>query len=467
MLIGTTGSRAALIDSKIYKDILQTSPKITVILEGSTDLFNLNIKSIINDFVNPKCLATFRHKDIYNNIHAFKEPLSILSITDNIQFLYQGFLVGDSSGCWRDAKTEFKQLKQSPIAVGYWGSMSPNQFIFNKIDTVFNVIILAFILSKSQEDYNMGTISIDDTYWDNKLVQQIKNKQNKGVFVLASIGGASSTKNMKGPSDLTPQQEDNWVNNMYANWVKIANKYNLDGIDIDLEKYTVNKKLYYRLLKKIADGKWIISIVPEIDSQTIGRFTTGNPCTIATSDWMAYSGTSIFENILENDIEKFSYNNFLKKDQFWNGIDEIDLINLQIYNNEIHNTNFETSLLNFLKVFAIWCNCGNYYTSDSTSICTNKCINLNHDISTNISTCNKSTDDNILHIPPSIIKTKFILGFCGNDCTNEDHYNTSEQLNMVHKVLPYFRGIMLWSLDEYANSDNLQPEIYVKKLLGQ
>jgi hypothetical protein len=175
----------------------------------------------------------------------------------------------------------------------------------------------------------------------------------------------------------------------------------------------------------------------------------------------------------------------------------VDIINLQIYNNSVNNEIFESVMYNWLTMFAMWCNTpaapacltdpkcfGDTPCSDGASapVCMTRdaahqaarqktcedllqcpavtrdraCTTLPPSSYTTLieptaslaCTAEPAAPEIQIRLTPRIIKQKFYMGFCGQDCP-QFMYDPVK----IKKFLPYFRGIMFWAIDESLTTD--------------
>ena len=359
------------------------------------------------------------------------------------------------NSCWRDARTDYNKLPKTHRALGYWGacnktecstgaSRAPAQN-FKDIDDIYDVVILAFLRFSSTQcnpPYSCSTTNptcggdpstanngyiylalkrdLTSSNINDELIIPIKDRQKDNKhFVLASLGGELWSKS--GPSGVPNNQ---WVDKMFASWKIVAKQFNLDGIDIDIETPR-NNTAYIQLLKKIGDGGWLISCAPILANELIGyNIPNRNVCSVAQSPSADY---------LPTEDRRRTYNWFLTK-QF---INYLDIVNLQIYNSYTTVDTFQSNLEQFLLVFAEWCQTQNIMTN-----CISPVPSLYDP--TKYSSCNPSTVNKLV-LSPVDIRNKFYMGFCGMDCADSLHDISIPQ---IKKFLSYFRGIMIWAIDE-------------------
>lgn len=373
--------------------------------------------------------------------------------------------VKSTNSCWRDAKKEYNNSTKWPMTVGYWGACPKGgcggggkdvDRNFDDIDMLWDVVILSFIEFQNgnpMEGLCLNLSSHYDAYPTTKvgcsniqiptLKESIQERQRKGGFVLASLGGANGSK----PGTLG-------VDNAFSDWVTIANQYNLDGIDIDIEA-SFDRVSYIEFLKKVADGGWVVSCAPILSNQQIGSTYNASTCVCPSSNNRTWCDVSEYK--LEEDRP---YNEFIQPDM----IGYVDIINLQIYNNVVPESSglFEPVMYEWLATFAIWCqgSCSVLDCPATPGDCETLPSSFKMIEPTQTITCPSSNSKPSL--TPRIIKQKFYMGFCGQDCPTF-HFDP----NLIKKLLPYFRGIMFWAIDESLNPTLTSPTAtdYIKTLL--
>ena len=384
---------------------------------------------------------------------------------------------GGTNSCWRDAKKEYNNSTKWPMTIGYWGACvqggcggGGNKDVarkFDDIDPLWDVVILSFLefcadpitppnKCESNPAKATGNMWLNLTRSSEELVginEAIITRQTHTPkkFVLASLGGANGSK--IGPDD----DKDAWVKSIFESWVIVANYYHLDGIDIDIEA-PFDKDSYMKFLKKVADGGWIVSCAPILSNQQIGSTYNATTCVCKeTTNNRTWCDVSKYP--LETDRP---YNAFIQPDM----IGFVDIINLQIYNNVMPASSglFEKVMYEWLATFAIWCQ-DNCSVLDCPAAIQKDCAALPKSFDmidpTKTITC-KDTNPNP-RLTPHIIKQKFYMGFCGQDCSTF-HFDSK----LINKLLPYFRGIMIWAIDESLNITPNSPTAtnYIKTLLA-
>jgi hypothetical protein len=483
------GPLKLLMQTNNYKTLKYSN--LSVIIEGdSSTLTNAKIHSIVPTMIENTCArSTLRYKNIFDD----KKPTSFLNTQSlginkegTIHFYYKGAIYGDSSGptpppsppatkkCWRDAKNLYNNLSR-PVTVGFWGACSTqgggcssrnqgNAHNFTAIDPIWDVVILSFIEwcsdpvtpgDKCELQPNVATsnIYLALTDRDDFNVTEIKARQNtdspRNKFVLASLGGYGNSIN--GPDDDDDDDYETWAENIFNSWVKIATHYHLDGIDIDVEA-ELNSTAYALFLKKVSNAGWIVSCSPQFSQYIIGISNTAWAQDIRNWNNIAKTPlplTGIFQ----------AYNFLLTPDM----INYVDIINLQLYNSNLRYDKkdklfWENSMYAWLTCFAIWCqrehtntdSLADYHNMINPTTSTSKCIKQT-----------KPPNGYIISLTPKDIQKKFIMGFCGKDC--DPTYLPPEAT--IKNFLPYFRGVMIWAIDEpmYNNKDETTTE-YLRRL---
>ena len=122
----------------------------------------------------------------------------------------------------------FGQLP-NPAMVGYWENWTAGNFVyFSEVDPRYNVIMISFASYKGGNDYELNFVPEPGKYWqDTTLFQnEMIQLQSEGKKIFMSIGGATYPIML----DSLAEKE------LFVSSVgTILNKWNFDGLDIDLE----------------------------------------------------------------------------------------------------------------------------------------------------------------------------------------------------------------------------------------
>ncbi|HNS13193.1 MAG TPA: glycosyl hydrolase family 18 protein [Bacteroidia bacterium] len=125
-----------------------------------------------------------------------------------------------------------KAQVSSPVLIGYWHNwddMNAPYIQLDQIDSRYDIVDIAFAVPHSGTDFQMEFVP--DQVTPATLISQIQTLQSQGKKVIISIGGASA-----------PVSIDNITerNIFISTMSDIINTYGFDGIDIDLEGFSVS-----------------------------------------------------------------------------------------------------------------------------------------------------------------------------------------------------------------------------------
>ena len=130
---------------------------------------------------------------------------------------------------------------------------------------------------------------------------------------------------------------------------------------------------------------------------------------------------------------------------------------MSIYNNSFTNAQLVNALKEWLTIFAVWCQTDLITDKSCNAIPQNKFSYL-IDPTKSISCVSQSS--NPIQLSPPQIREKFYMGFRGQDCPTF-HYNITN----IKQFLKYFRGIMVWAIDEdYIKNQQTTTE-FIKSIL--
>ena len=187
---------------------------------------------------------------------------------------------------------EGKQIKSNPI-------------VMDKIDSSYNVIITAFIVTDTEGNYVLSFKdpgSTGDPVFSKEEVKQfIRNTKAQGRKVIVSMGGQYFHLNMKTQADA-----DYFVEQTKG----IIDEYGFEGLDLDLETDTLAS-----IDPKIM-GNAVMSVVKHYKDNGIDFWLTAAPewCYIVpfmygSGQWASHSlPGSFYVNLIKNiGIENFTY----------------------------------------------------------------------------------------------------------------------------------------------------------------
>ena len=325
-------------------------------------------------------------------------------------------------------------------------------------------------------------------------------------FVLASLGGASDSE----PGAINPAKS-------LASWRTIAHRYGLDGIDIDMEGVTMGAPpaAYKQFITEVATNGWIVSLVPQFSNTIIGSMRTPYvtsasagflpPCSCGKAASDAYpvntwcgAATATYSASGQD-----PYNFFIDSDI----LPHVDIISLQVYNNFLQVDLFRALITGWLAAFGVRCVGKNTYPACSSYVgCSDSgeeaclpgppggssspiCAAVDPSSTQAPSTCSQagsseaeypeldqrqvSAWDNAHPAPPGalgdaapgltpkMIRQKFYIGLCANDCQGPTGHADDPPLTPggrwiynnkdICELLPYFRGLMFWAIDTSGN----------------
>ncbi|GIP24278.1 fibronectin type III domain-containing protein [Paenibacillus sp. J22TS3] len=157
------------------------------------------------------------------------------------------------------------------VLTGYWQNFingAANVKVANVPDE-YDIIVLSFAEMDTTKPGGV-TFNVDSSlsnalggYTDQDLINDIKAKKAKGKKVIISVGGEKGNINLNNASPNVA----NFVDSMYG----LITKYNLDGIDIDLENgmNVTNLTTAVRQLQQKVGSSFILTMAPQtIDMQS-------------------------------------------------------------------------------------------------------------------------------------------------------------------------------------------------------
>lgn len=418
--------------------------------------------------------------------------------------------------CWRDAKALYNRFADpmaadgtpptTPITIGYWGACpelvgcakgdasggdaSGIVGEFRDIDLTYDVVILSFLELCDKDDgvascsepsapnmTNFMYLNLSHAPEKTKNIREeiINRQKNPNKFVLASIGGARGTAS---GSAWDPDK-------LFDSWCKVAESYKLDGIDIDMENIAFNITLWKQFLKKISDGGWIISCAPQLVTTTIGIIDS-----VHANDGSRGCGWLWCLNPpgIINQNSSTEYNWMIGPDMW----DDVDIISLQIYQNNVVASDTANNLTNIIYSWLVSlhttcigdCSFGAPWNTypNTCSDWGGKRDSLDTYLDPSKSTMSTCANGN-WQIFPKNIQRKFFIGFVGRDgrASEDPHYRWlfktdgknadtpfrkyPNSWGAVKDISKFFRGIMVWSIDQYSLETGITMTKFLKEII--
>tara|TARA_Y100000589_G_scaffold159903_1_gene152072 strand:- start:5031 stop:7115 length:2085 start_codon:yes stop_codon:yes gene_type:complete len=214
----------------------------------------------------------------------------------------------------------FSQMP-SPAMVGYWENWNHqilNNFIyFSEIDPRYNVIMVSFASRKKGRDYELNFVPEPGKYWHDATLfkNEMAQLQSEGKKVFLSIGGATYPVML----DSLPEKK------IFVSSVgEILDKWNFDGLDIDLETSSLHFNNYK--IDSFGDPRLTLMIegIQEIMTNYYSKHGKKLLLTMAPETIYVQGGMS--ENLVKNKYGG-AYLPIIEALK-----DSIDMLNVQLYN---------------------------------------------------------------------------------------------------------------------------------------
>ena len=211
----------------------------------------------------------------------------------------------------------FSQMP-SPAMVGYWENWMDGKFLyFSEIDPRYNVIMVSFASHKNGHDYELDLVPEPGKYWQDSTLfkNEMVQLQNEGKKVFLSIGGQKHSVIL----DSLPEKE------IFVSSVgEILNKWNFDGLDIDLEGDAVRFENFK--IDSFGDPRltFMVEGIQEIMANYYSKHGKKLLLTMAPETHFVQGGMS--ENLVIND-HGGAYLPMIEALK-----DSIDMLNVQLYN---------------------------------------------------------------------------------------------------------------------------------------
>lgn len=197
------------------------------------------------------------------------------------------------------ASAALGQTAQKGLLVGYidYTGAAGKPTLVQSVQQGYNMIVIGF----ASVSGNQANINLIAPPYSSTLVQQVQSAQQMGAKVLVTLGGQNNTFNPATP--VQPGEAKAVADSLYTNVLK---KYNLDGVDFDLETVPVGPQFVKDLiveLKKL-DPSIIITGAP----QASVWWKNGGTLSYAPGIWAGKDG--LVQSGLFNDILLQVYNQF-------------------------------------------------------------------------------------------------------------------------------------------------------------
>ena len=211
----------------------------------------------------------------------------------------------------------FSQMP-NPAMVGYWENWTAGNFTyFSEIDPRYNVIMVSFAAHKDGKDYDLKFIPEPGAYWQDSTLfeSEMVQLQNEGKKVFLSIGGATYPVML----DSLPEKE------IFVSSVgEILDKWNFDGLDIDLEGSSLHFNNYR--IDSFGDPRltFMVEGIQEIMANYYSKHGKKLLLTMAPETHYVHGGLS--ENLVSGQYGG-AYLPMIEALK-----DSIDMLNVQLYN---------------------------------------------------------------------------------------------------------------------------------------